>query len=263
MRLNNFLTEGRSKVISEKEFKTLFKKNCLDTHYLGPEIYRGTDNHNPFLYVNPALSERKSPYATNQIYMLLLSNMPSWREYPKRNRSLTCSTSRDKANGYGSNMYVVFPYNKAKIGVSPTEDIWYSTDKKFHITLNEVNYNLEDILYFTIHKSVPYGITYPLLLKMFSEVDEFKIGDRRGYAAELKKLTVSAREFFEDLGYDKPKTKLFDCLNKELSPEELKCKLITTGHPILEKAEVWTDSECLLVDYGFYNRNLLRLLDEI
>lgn len=263
MRFDNFLTEGRSKVISEKEFKDLFKKNCLETHYLGPEIYRGTDNSNPFLYVNPSLSERKSPYATNQIYMLLLSNMPSWNMYPRRNRSLACSSSKEKANGYGTNMYIVFPYNQANIGVSPTDDIWYCTDKKFHITLNDINYNIEDIIYFAIGKSIQRDIKYEALLKIFSEVDEFKIRDRRGYNSEFQKLTIGAQEFFEDIGYDKPKTKLFDCLNKELSPDELGFKRTTTGHPILNKAEVWTDSECLLVEYRYYYRNLIKILDEI
>ena len=60
-----------------------------------------------------------------------------------------------------------------------------------------------------------------------------------------------------------PKTKLFDCLNKELSPDELGFKRTTTGHPILNKAEVWTDSECLLVEYRYYYRNLIKILDEI
>lgn len=74
---------------------------------------------------NPALIERKSQNTANH-YTVLLSNLPEWKRFPKRSRSLICSTSYKYAAEYGSSTFLVLPKNGTKIGVCSQRDFWES-----------------------------------------------------------------------------------------------------------------------------------------
>jgi hypothetical protein len=105
------------------------RKDCSDaiaaakTNHI---IYKGmTLNDTGEIWLtNPALRERKSRNTKNY-YTLMFDNLPSWRDYPKRSRSLICSSNKRVAGNYGD-IYVILPFNGAKIAVCPANDIWDS-----------------------------------------------------------------------------------------------------------------------------------------
>ena len=92
-------------------------------------IWKGFDRMvcNDVIFTDPTASARKSKNTSNY-YTLLLDNLPLWQAYPKRSRSLICSSSENVAQKYSmfSTPYLILPFNGAKIGVCPKSDIWAS-----------------------------------------------------------------------------------------------------------------------------------------
>ncbi|VVC05803.1 Uncharacterised protein [uncultured archaeon] len=86
-------------------------------------IYKGMPSmdKNAF-FLDPSLYERHS-VGTSNYYTLLLSNLPNWKKYPRRNHSLICTTNYWQAIRYGK-LFLVLPVNGAKIGICPKFDIF-------------------------------------------------------------------------------------------------------------------------------------------
>lgn len=110
----------------------------------GHKIYRGDRRleGNFIIGVTPGIRVSQN---TSNIYTQLFSHLlPSWEEYPPRNRCAVCTNNVNKAEGYSNNdIFYIFPKNGTKIGISPARDIWYSFNvllKQYRIdTLNDFN----------------------------------------------------------------------------------------------------------------------------
>ncbi len=100
----------------------------------GTVLYRGhvvsTDKCG--FEIRPQDYKRKSKYTANY-YTVLLSQLPSFANYPPRDKSLICTTDFEIANGFArdldENLYVVFPVNGTKIGIANAPDLWLVRDK--------------------------------------------------------------------------------------------------------------------------------------
>ena len=92
-------------------------------------IFRGskTYNQSKVMFSNPAsrIEPRKSAMNIGNYYTLWMDNNPEWAEYPKRSKSLICTSCSAFANWYGF-VKVVIPLVNTKIGVCPEIDIWKS-----------------------------------------------------------------------------------------------------------------------------------------
>ena len=101
---------------------------ALDKYNKGIVIYRGSETYedNIIRYIDPTLrpTDRKSANTFNY-YTLWMSNNLDWSKYPKRNRSLICTTDLYTSQDYGEPTIVV-PLMNCKIGVCPTSDLWQS-----------------------------------------------------------------------------------------------------------------------------------------
>lgn len=109
----------------------------LISHYNANPVcfYRGATYHGDLLDVTPG--ERISQDTSN-VYNLLMSEMlPSWKGWPKRNRSIIMTNSFSVARKYKDNkplsfekyVYMVIPPNDVKLCVSyNSDDIWDSFD---------------------------------------------------------------------------------------------------------------------------------------
>jgi len=100
-------------------------------------IFRGVSNREKNLIKNfkilkPGLRVTAGGVKRNLYTRLLSDILPSWKDFPPRNRSFICSTSSGYALNYTGkepkfdNVYVVLPKNGAKIGICSTADIWTS-----------------------------------------------------------------------------------------------------------------------------------------
>ncbi len=88
-------------------------------------IYRGANQYGDnYLAVEYTPGKRISENTSN-IYTKLLSDIfPSWKKFPKRNRSTVATFSYDKATGYSGTIYIVLPKNGTEIAICPTNDFW-------------------------------------------------------------------------------------------------------------------------------------------
>jgi hypothetical protein len=237
MKFKNFLlNEGRTKEINLYEAFNIIEKNCKNA-LKGTYIYRDIDS---FGYtagiVDPSTSrkERKSPWASSNHYNLLLSNLPSWKDYPKRNMSLICTTDIEEAMSRG-NPYLVLPFNGSKIGVCPVGDIWDSFEKITPFTLNDmINRPFREE---AISDSSWNNFVGSLKKKDPEDIKILytAITKRSNRTKRLPRLT----EFTSQ--------KLIEWLNDILSPKRNGFKLSKIGDNLPEKREVWTNGKCVVI----------------
>lgn len=92
----------------------------------GHRIYRGDKRleGNTVIGVTPGI--RVSQNTSNTYTSLFSGVLPSWDEYPPRNKCAVCTNNVDKALVYANReIFYIFPKNGTKIGICPKDDIWY------------------------------------------------------------------------------------------------------------------------------------------
>ena len=95
-------------------------------------IYRKDEDRGDFLLVNPKLSsqDRIAPYASKNYHNLLISNLESWKDWPRRNKSLICASSyRALSHGGGfikvpKANYVIIPFDDTMLATGDRGDFW-------------------------------------------------------------------------------------------------------------------------------------------
>jgi len=103
--------------IGYREFRRIMRTECSDFNIDDTPIYRSVKLTGDY-YIITNNRERQSAYATNY-YTLLFNNLPSWKRYPKRQHICT-----DKPFKYrGGESYRVIPFNGAKVGIVPSDDM--------------------------------------------------------------------------------------------------------------------------------------------
>ena len=102
-------------------------KYCPDLFWMLVEnapFYRGMRTENMGVsYVDLTKTTRKSQNTSNW-YTEIFDNHFEMADYPKRSKSLICSTDLDYAYGFGNQVYVVLPVKNSKIGEVRELDIW-------------------------------------------------------------------------------------------------------------------------------------------
>ena len=269
MRLFNYLTEGRSVEIKEDKFISLLdskyknaKKIFTDsfTNHDDNLIYRGIRDGEggALLYTDPKGDERRSPYADTNLYNILLSNLPSWSNFPKRNKSIICSSSIESVGGYGdSGTYIVLPPDNSNIGVCSADDIWYSFNKikGYYGNLNYFTERIKSLLslYFNKIEDDDYK-------KLVNQMDYF---DEHLYLDYAKSENEEADEYdqiiidkdiikiLKFLKYDfKEGDNLLKRIEDMVDPSNNDIKLLkyTSSINLPSKRELWIGEPCLLIN---------------
>ena len=248
MRLQQYLTERtRSNKISQTDALEWIKTNAKDalknTIQGKRPIYRGAfDDKGETLIINPSKFERESAYIGSNYYTLLMDNLPSWKDYPKRSKSIVCTTSREKSEDYGNNTFIVFPKDGSKIGICKGDDIYVS----FKYLLKQLN--IEYLYEFSDNmKTLDYTISgrrsdtsWKSMLKLFKIID-------------LKEEEVEStiiRHRFNFLYSSKSSKESF---NIAISPVNNGFKLVNTKTKLPKNREVWTDGESVMVTEMIFN----------
>ena len=143
MRLNSYiLSEGRGRSVGSDEALEFISKSCKKSLEQAKRyhnvLYRGVSGASGYYMIDPKSGTRMSANTTNQ-YTLIMDNDPRWSAYPKRSKSLVCTTDEYKTHSYGS-VYAVFAKDGSRYGVCPTSDLWQSFNKSFaHLNMGSVN----------------------------------------------------------------------------------------------------------------------------
>lgn len=266
MRLKGYLlTEGRTKTITEDKFTNDVRKKCsqiLDTYKNGnwrSVYYRGIGEgfKDDFGFIQPSKFKRESAWANRNTYTVLIDNLPSWKAFPKRSKSIIMTTEHENARGRGisGRVYIVFPVNGSKIGICPEEDIWDSFPKlmsRFGLThMNNFNdYFMADLVAH-IGKGQYDQDEWDDLKKLFNTIipdPDTKEGFRAAH-------TIDAFDLEPFIG-----KKLGDAVIPYLDPKTNNFKIYTTKQlPPKYYAEAWTDGDCYLIQ----SKNLTELMDKL
>lgn len=237
------LSEGRSKKITIDEAIQIIKKNNpsgISKNY----IYRGIGNTNFSAgFVQPSKYNRKSAYTINT-YTTLFDNLPSWQKYPKRSKSIVCTTRLHYSSNFG-NSYVIFPKEGSKIGICPDADIWTSFFDLHDngVTMDDFNYEMKKL--FNAAGNHSDEISYPKMLKMFDFISRHKAEYNREIGNEILDIWDSNEEF--------SKLHFFNFLNKFLlNPKYNNFRLTLYNSKFNYDTEIphelWTDGDCVIIE---------------
>lgn len=199
-----------------------------------------------YLHINTEVVKRKSRDCKNT-YTLLFDNLPSWKDFPKRSKSLICSLM--KAKFPTGIEYKVYPYKGSVWGVCPNYDIWWSFPKIKkeipHITLDILIYNL-NLLYGDVNKDeILDDENYEILVEQLNSIKPKLESYENPYAGLQNTIDFLLKN----------EGTTVEILEKLLDPIENGFKVVKYEdlHKLilneLTDLEIWTESECVLKNY--------------
>jgi hypothetical protein len=254
----------RSKSIEESELLDMLRSDYTDAVNAfknGNKIFRGTSSEDNYMITDPSIGNRVSANTLNY-YTLIIDNSDSWKAYPKRSKSIICTTARAYADGYGK-IYSVFPINGSKIGVCTEEDFWESFPvlkteyTRAGIPLDPVLGSLTQLLKGLVDLTGKRSDikTLPTLKKTFDLVDTFITDKEYEHKANLN--TDVLFDVMKMLDY---KGHLYTSVENLLDPVKNKFKLENIRDFIVERnREVWTNGKSILINIHNVNDILAKL----
>lgn len=263
------IVEGRShpissiyeaeKLLTERGLLQLAVRNYMN----GKDIYRGLkDADGEFLIINPKNYTRQSSASSNE-YTVVMDNSPYWKGYPKRSKSIICSTDSSTAHNYGKT-YVVIPLEKdAKFGMCMDRDVWttfININKKYKLQIDTFFNSLRGVHKVLCHDDETmfpqkYG-TYGDFIKFTDSIDKkrdvISTNDKLDMLDELlAKTSRDTRIMKFIIDWIISKKSLLDFIYQETDPTINYFKLFSyygNMEYLPYDREVWTDSECLLIN---------------
>ena len=245
-RFDAYLYEGssRGKGITEDIAKELIGKHCAQAvrafkSRINNRIYRGLKNGADYIAIDPKNGTRRSIGTMPNYYTFIMSNDKEWKSYPKRSKSLICTTNNADANSYGTE-YIVFFYDGAVIGVAPDSDIWWAwkTIKK-----SIMNYVIEIKGIFNWAYNTE-KIVYDKTFKQFKDACK-KVDTRYKESDDYEK--VYAENIMPSTPSIKYEGDFYKMLVKVFSPSSNGFNLTTVSKIPSQSRELWSDSKAILI----------------
>jgi len=224
----------KEEIAKEKAISILEKSIFFENNKSRP-LWRGTrSNLAEVILIDPSDGIRKSEN-TDNYYTLLMDNSPYYQGWPKRSKSLICTTNPFTATYYEGRIYALIPLNGSKIGVCPEEDIWKTSveilNSESLVTFGQISlmmYNLgfSDKSYQSL---LHWSTTNKFIRRLDERFPEHNLGNKN----------------------------FIEYMHEQMSPEKTGMKLETaesmdvTNYP---DNECWTDGKCLLVRKDIYKQ---------
>ncbi len=255
------------KTLSLKDIKKLIGSDFYESMNLGFHLFKGIKSDEKledFYLASPSKSLRpsKTLKELGNYYNLLFNNLPNWKDFPKRERSLISSSSKMTAQSFAQNfkntksgnVYRVIPLYNTEIAIAPKEDIWYSFQKGLgllalrgiNITLVQFNLCLTD-LFDQANVSAEKRNTWDGFidgLQIITEHNEIK----------LTRISTDAENVLKSLKNNKDNIQKF--IETCFDPKENGIELLNFNKGINKNNypnnEIWTESDCLLIDQNIF-----------
>jgi len=200
-------------------------------------LFRGTQKkYEPIVIIDPTVGLRKSRVIKNH-YTLLMDNSPYYQGWPKRSKSVVCSTSYSYAADFAKfGTRVIVPFNGSKIGITPYADIW-ATPVDLSKVAPELKY-FNHISYLLEYFKVPDN-SYEVMLEYMQTPDFHYNWKERFPNIDLND--------FDLIGY----------LHKVMSPEKTGMQLSNTENfkrALYLNKECWVGGKCLSIKPSVYEQ---------
>ena len=248
--------EAIKEVLARPEYS-----QAVEAYKNGHRIYRGQKRQEEHLAAIVTPGTRRSKDGSNLYTRLLSDILPSWSEYPKRNKSAICTSSERMARGYSDKyVFVIFPINDTKIGECSKGDIWYS----FPFVVSETYCDL-DVFTFMIVKFISFVLnksyydtdeiflsgTNHRILSLFSLVEAIcqnKLNDTKFMEILKTNNRDDYPETYLKLFHVAQKGKLLDYIEYLMNPKANKFRLITVNQiNFMESHELWFEGQHLMI----------------
>jgi hypothetical protein len=198
--------------------------------------YTRTTDYTTYNLVDPTKIDRYSPYSSNNLYNLFLSNSKKWTKYAKRDNSLICGDYECMQIRRENSVFIVIPFDY-EISVCPAGDIWES----FNNNWESLDCIFNTIVYY-INKKINViddknWETFKTLLNNIDNDD--KLDFIKKYELDLSLQNKSFLEIL-DILLD-PKRNGFKVINYDGSKD------------LPNNREIWLDSKSLLIKKNIFN----------
>jgi hypothetical protein len=235
-----------TKSITEVEFDQIRKENCKNWTKAETEIFRGMPNLGDYLLVDPSKGDFRSSIEDTNIHLDLMSNLPSWKDYPKYERCVIGGTRGSATGTYGESVYEMIPFDGVKIAVCPQSTIWESfenSDDSWGGDIYLVEHFLDSIDLDTGWNQVGGG-TIETKLKSLGNISEISNKDqdavdnflmRHAEFSWKKSNEITGEDCFNFINNSlfNPKVRGFQLLNYDQNFNTEKGKQIWTEGPVL------------------------------
>ena len=193
-------------------------------------IFRGSATYlQNVIYTDPTTrtTDRTSANTYNY-YTLWLDNDKAWSKYPKRGKSLICSTNYQYSLYFG-NVRIVVPLSDCKIGICSNEDIWNSFNliPSLRMLVEWINGRFSEQWPNEEHLNISY-------LDMMQKLKQISSKNDASYLEDLLKNYDNAEVMLHDL----------------LAPTHNNFKLTSWKQFNTKRSyhrEVWLSTPCLLI----------------
>ena len=223
-------------------------------------LYKGLKNSPGEVYISKLADiERKSKNTSNEYTVLFSKTLESWKDYPKRNRSMITTNNISDSAGYGESFYV-FPKNGTELAICPKKDIWVSFKAAF-IALGDEKYC--DI-FTEFASSLKLG-EHDLWLTIDTNSWITVINDKIDRIERKSGLKDQAEANSELMNFETSSGEtVYKILNKFLAPEKNGFKKLDIASIDYDASnEVWFDTSALMISADEFGRaEVKRLLND-
>jgi len=243
--------ESAIKIIKDNDFINIDRIKQVTIYRGIREIY----NNNTILTVDPKLFNRTSRNTFNY-YTLIIDNSDSWKDFPKRSKSIICSANENDACEFSpGSPYIVIPLEKDCVfGVCSSSDLWMSFRNTIPPNLLDITFiNVIHILFKITASKLNIELNEPKtideLYKLFNYVDLVKKDDSKLLYYKILDLFDTYTVTFWSTYFENDIT-LKNFSNNILDPKKNNFKTLKywdSSDSLDKTKEVWTDSECLLI----------------
>jgi hypothetical protein len=255
---------------ADDQLLSFIRKNCSDSLWMFENetpIWRGDEGADKILgsdgvaIINTELSERSSQNSSNW-YTLILDNHPKFKDFPKRSKSLICTTRYKVAIAYGNGKAMaVIPFNSAKIGWVSKPDIWDEKVNFYDKTFEKMNVFFDKLEKYGLNdKSWKSFIEFDKRLKSDEELRNEMIGELSIFGIneldENNKRKISKKDWLDH--FLKQVLSVYDVDSLELlTPAQLKSRqeiFSKSKTTYRDSHELWVGGKVLCLAETMFNR---------
>lgn len=253
MRLNTYLNEVvANNQLDEESTLNVLSSSCSSNRkhckiFRGDSKFKYKTKASPFFLFPKDRGERKSAHTYNH-YTLLIDNLPCWKDYPKRSKSLICSSDVDRAQSAVKSTSIdqvltLIPFDGSVVGICPKYDIWdgWKNVAAWGFELSSAQmYGFNSFLhtYMFIKDSE--------LLRSLSMSFESIITKHSWRFGQLQDKYEAVKNDYNSLG---------DWLSEVLDPRKNGFSFTTSLSSIPAKREVWFDGSAIGYFYSATKKN--------
>jgi len=205
---------------------------------------------------------------TFNYYTLWMDNHPSWSEFPKRSKSLVCSTNLITASNYARKSYaqLMIPADSNKIGICSDDDLWTSFDALSDMAENSVSrdrhFTMDTFMTVLYYGLSGLGIPESEVSSLQTNYSKFEAALKRATRADIQKIIESLDD--ADFGERKYKdlekllgvlehnnlNNLHALFERGLDPSSNNFKVTAAGSFKISDndVEVWVQGQCYTID---------------